>query len=277
MIKCNRIMLKLSGEALSGGDGGFGIDPPAIDRFAEELAEISRSGSQLCITVGGGNIFRGVLGDKLGVDRSTADYMGMLATVINALALQGAMEAKGVFTRVVSALPMASVCEPYILRRALRHLEKNRVIIFAAGTGNPYSSTDSAAALRAAEMGCDVIVKATNVDGVYTEDPHGKPDAERFGRLSYHDVLARNLRVMDSSAITLARDNNIPIIVFSLWEPGGFMRVIKGEGRYTVIDNKAGSPEIIPASHFERAQQVGERKLGDVIRFPPPKDHDGGL
>ena len=276
MIQCKRIMLKLSGEALSGENGGFGIDPPAIDRFAEELAEISRSGPQLCVTVGGGNIFRGVLGDKLGVDRSTADYMGMLATVINALALQSAMEAKGVFTRVVSALPMASVCEPYILRRTLRHLEKNRVIIFAAGTGNPYSSTDSAAALRAAEMGCDVIVKATNVDGVYTEDPHGKPDAERFGRLSYHDVLARNLRVMDSSAITLARDNNIPIIVFSLWEPGSFMRVIKGEGRYTIIDNKAGGPEIAPAGHSERVQ-VGERKLGDVIRFPPPKDHDGGL
>jgi uridylate kinase len=229
-----RILLKLSGEAGVGGDG-FGIDPKTLAAVAEEIAQVSRAGVQICVVVGGGNIFRGALLAEAGLERASADYMGMLATVMNALALQAALEKIGVFTRVQSAIPMEAVCEPYIRRRALRHLEKGRVVIFAAGVGAPFFTTDSGAALRAAEMACEALFKGTSVDGVYTADPKKDPTAERYETLSYHEVLAKNLKVMDASAVSLMRENHIPIVVFNIRERGNLLKVLQGEGVFTTI------------------------------------------
>jgi uridylate kinase len=229
-----RILLKVSGEVLM-GDAPFGIDMSTLDAVAEDIASVVAEGFELCLVIGGGNIFRGVSMAGHGMERASADYMGMLATVMNALALQSALEKAGVNTRVQSAIPMDAVCEPYIRRRALRHLEKGRVVIFAAGLGAPFFTTDTPAALRAAEMGCDALLKGTSVDGVYTADPKKDPGAERYDRLSYHEVLSRNLRVMDASAIALMRDNDIPIVVFSIRERGNLLKVVRGEGVHTTI------------------------------------------
>jgi uridylate kinase len=233
-IQYNRILLKLSGEALM-GDGEFGLDTGTVTRIASEVKAVHDLGVQISLVIGGGNIFRGVQAASQGLERGTADYMGMLATVINALALQGALERIGIQTRVQSAIPMATVCEPYIRRRAVRHMEKGRVVIFAAGTGSPYFTTDTAAALRAVEMDCDALIKGTQVDGVYSADPHKVPDAERYDVLTYHDVLSRDLKVMDASAISLSRENGIPILVFSLHNSGEFAKVVSGKGRFTII------------------------------------------
>ena len=232
--KYRRILLKLSGEALM-GDSRFGLDTVTVERIAHEVKAVTELGVQICLVIGGGNIFRGVEGSTTGLDRVTADYMGMLATVINALAVQGVLEGIGVQTRVQSAIPMASICEPYIRRRAIRHMEKGRVVIFASGTGNPYFTTDTAAALRAVEMGCDAMFKGTQVDGVYSADPLEVPDALRYDELSYHDVLTKDLKVMDASAISLSRENHIPILVFSLQKPGTFADVVVGRGTFTII------------------------------------------
>ncbi|NEX94351.1 UMP kinase [Caulobacter sp. 17J65-9] len=229
-----KILLKVSGEVLM-GDQGFGIDMKTVDAVAQEVAEVVRHGVELCLVIGGGNIFRGLSTAARGMERASADYMGMLATVMNALAMQNALERIGVETRVQSAIPMDTVCEPYIRRRAARHLEKGRVVIFAAGTGNPFFTTDTAAALRAAEMGCDALFKGTSVDGVYTADPKKDPSAERFERLSYLEVLAKDLKVMDASAISLMRENGIPIVVFSIRERGALLDVLTGQGVHTVI------------------------------------------
>ncbi|GAB4196227.1 MAG: UMP kinase [Thalassobaculales bacterium] len=229
-----RVLLKISGEALM-GERDYGLDPGTVERIADEVQEVSRLGVHVCCVIGGGNIFRGMSGAARGMERATADYMGMLATVMNALALQNALEKRGVQTRVQSALPISAVCEPYIRRRAIRHMEKGRVVIFAAGTGNPFFTTDTAAALRATEMGCDAILKGTKVDGVYSADPVKVPDATRHDRLSYLDVLSRDLKVMDAAAISLARENSIPILVFSIHNPGAFADVICGKGRFTII------------------------------------------
>jgi uridylate kinase len=229
-----RILLKVSGEVLM-GDGGFGIDMKTIDAVAQEVAEIVQQGVELCLVIGGGNIFRGLSTAARGMERASADYMGMLGTVMNALAMQNALEKIGINTRVQSAIPMDTICEPYIRRRALRHLEKGRVVIFAAGTGNPFFTTDTAAALRAAEMGCDALLKGTSVDGVYTADPKKDPDAQRYERLSYLEVLAQDLKVMDASAISLMRDNAIPIVVFSIRQRGALRDVLMGDGVHTVI------------------------------------------
>ncbi len=234
-LRYRRLLLKLSGEALMGAREG-GLDPEFVSRIADEIQAVHALGAEICLVIGGGNIFRGVSGAAVGMERASADYMGMLATVINSLAMQNALERCGVATRVQSAISMQAVCEPYIRRRALRHLEKKRVVIFAAGTGNPFFTTDTAAALRASEMGCDALLKATKVDGVYDADPARVPGAKRFERLEYRDVLARDLQVMDASAISLARENNIPILVFSIFEAGGFARLVCGGGRYTIID-----------------------------------------
>jgi uridylate kinase len=236
-LKYGRVLLKLSGEALMGSHEG-GLDPEFVTHIADEIRNVHALGVEICLVIGGGNIYRGVSGAAAGMERASADYMGMLATVINSLAMQNALERCGVATRVQSAISMQAVCEPYIRRRALRHLEKKRVVIFAAGTGNPYFTTDTAAALRASEMGCDALLKATKVDGVYDADPHRVADAVRFDRLDYREVLARDLQVMDASAISLARENRIPILVFSLFEGGGFARVVCGGGRYTIIDGE---------------------------------------
>jgi uridylate kinase len=217
------------------GDALFGIDTKTIDAVAQDIKEVVDAGVELCLVVGGGNIFRGVSLAGKGMDRASADYMGMLATVMNALALQGALEKVGVYTRVQSAIPMEAVCEPYIRRRALRHLEKGRVVIFAAGLGAPFFTTDTPAALRTAEMGCDALFKGTSVDGVYTADPKKDPSAKRYETLSYQEVLAKDLRVMDASAIALMRDNQVPIVVFSIRERGNFMKVLKGQGVFTTI------------------------------------------
>ena len=235
--KFGRVLLKVSGEALLGAQS-FGIDIQTVDRIASDIKEAVTAGTQVCLVIGGGNIFRGLSGAANGIDRATADYMGMLATVMNALAMQNALEKIGVDTRVQSAIPMSSVCEPYVRRRAIRHMEKGRVVIFAAGTGNPFFTTDTAAALRAAEMNCDALLKATQVDGVYSADPKKYPDAVRYESLSYHEVLARDLAVMDASAISLSRENGIPILVFSLHDKGALARVLRGEGRATIIEEK---------------------------------------
>lgn len=229
-----RVLLKISGEALM-GNREYGLDPETVERVAWEIRSVVRLGIQVCVVIGGGNIFRGISAAANGVERSTADYMGMLATVINSLSMQSALERLGVYTRVQSAIPMTTVCEPYIRRRAVRHMEKKRVVIFAAGTGNPFFTTDTAAALRASEMGCDALLKATKVDGVYSADPKKVPDAVRYERLSYMDVLSRDLQVMDASAISLARENRIPILVFSIHTPGAFAEVMAGRGRTTII------------------------------------------
>ncbi|MCH8201905.1 MAG: UMP kinase [Proteobacteria bacterium] len=233
-LQYKRILLKLSGEALM-GPRDYGIDQDTVARIAGEIETVRELGAQVSLVVGGGNIFRGLAGASDGLDRASADYMGMLATVMNALALQGALEKRKVDTRVQSAIPMASVCEAYIRRRAMRHMEKGRVVIFAAGTGNPYFTTDTAAALRAAEMECDVLLKGTQVDGVYATDPKQDRNAERFERLTHLEVLQRDLKVMDAAAISLCRENNIPIIIFSIQSEGAFADVIRGEGRCTVI------------------------------------------
>lgn len=230
-----RILLKVSGEALM-GEGSYGIDGSTVNRIASDIAEVHREGIQICLVSGGGNIFRGISGAAAGMERASADYVGMLATVMNALTIQHALEKIGVETRVLSAIPMATVCEPYVRRRAIRHMEKGRLVIFAAGTGNPFYTTDSAAALRAAEMGCDALFKGTKVDGVYSSDPENDPKAKRYSHLSYMDVLARDLKVMDASAISMARENGIPIIVFSIRRSGGFIRVVNGKSEHTIID-----------------------------------------
>ncbi len=232
-----RILLKVSGEVLM-GDQGFGIDMNTVKAVAEEVAEVARTGVELCLVIGGGNIFRGLSKAAVGMERSSADYMGMLATVMNALAMQNALEKLGVDTRVQSAIQMDAVCEPFIRRRALRHLEKGRVVIFAAGTGAPYFTTDTAAALRAAEMNCDALFKGTSVDGVYTADPKKVPDATRYEHLSYHEVLSKDLKVMDASAVSLMRENGIPIVVFSIRQAGALKQVVNGDGIYTVIAEK---------------------------------------
>ncbi|WP_247744917.1 UMP kinase [Shimia sp. R11_0] len=231
----NRVMLKISGEALM-GDQGFGLHPPTIERIAKEVKTVHDMGVEICMVIGGGNVFRGLSGAAQGMERTTADYMGMLATVMNALAMQSALEGLGVFTRVISAIRMDEVAEPYIRRRAVRHLEKKRVCIFAAGTGNPYFTTDTAATLRANEMACEAIFMGKNgVDGIYDKDPAEHDDAVRFDEITYDEVLAKRLKVMDASAIALARDNNLPLIVFPLDEPGGFKGILAGRGTYTKV------------------------------------------
>ena len=229
-----RIMLKMSGEVLM-GDNEYGLDSATVKRVAEDIKQVVDSGIEVCVVVGAGNIFRGVAGAAEGMDRTTADYMGMLGIVINALALQNALEHVGVQTRVQSAIRMDSICEPYIRRRAIRHMEKGRVVIFAAGTGNPYFTTDTAGALRASEMDCDAIFKGTKVNGVYDADPQTNPDAKKYDHISYMDVLTNNLRVMDATAISLARENQIPIVVFSIREDGNFAKVVKSEGEFTIV------------------------------------------
>jgi len=229
-----RVLLKISGEALMGSQQ-YGIDVSTVERIAADIKDATAAGSEICVVIGGGNIFRGLAGAAAGIDRATADYMGMLATVMNALAMQAALERAGLPTRVQSAIPMTSISEPYIRRRAIRHMEKGRVVIFAAGTGNPFFTTDTAAALRAAEMGCDAMFKATQVDGVYSDDPKRVKNAERYDFLSYHEVLSRDLKVMDASAISLSRENKIPIVVFSIHERGNLSAILRGEGRCTVI------------------------------------------
>ncbi len=240
-----RVLLKISGEALM-GDRDFGLDPATVERIAGEIVAVNAMGIQLCLVIGGGNIFRGLSGAAAGIERATADHIGMLATVINALAMQSALEKLGLPTRVQSAIPMDAVCERFIRRRAIRHMEKGRVVVFAAGSGNPYFTTDTAAALRAVEMQCDALLKATQVDGVYSADPKTSPDAVRYDRLSYTDVLSRELRVMDAAAIALARENKLPILVFSIGVHGVFADILKGNGIYTVIaDQEVGN---IPAA-----------------------------
>ncbi len=232
--KFNRVLLKISGEALM-GEQGFGLHPPTVERIAREVKEVHDLGVEICMVIGGGNIFRGLQGSAQGMERTTADYMGMLATVMNALAMQSSLEKLDVYCRVITAIRMDEVAEPYIRRRAVRHLEKKRICIFAAGTGNPYFTTDTAATLRANEMACQAIFKGTKVDGVYDKDPVEHDDAKRFDTVSYDEVLAKHLKVMDASAIALARDNNLPIIVFSLDEPGGFRSILDGSGTYTTV------------------------------------------
>lgn len=229
-----RVLLKMSGEALM-GDQGFGHDREVLLQLARDVVEAHATNIDICMVIGGGNIIRGATLAAAGVERSSADYMGMLGTVINAIAVQSVIEQAGVATRVMSAIPMASVCEPYIRRRAVRHLEKGRVVIFAAGIGNPFFTTDTAAALRASEMNCDLLLKGTQVDGVYTADPKTDPNAKRLEHLSYMDVLSRDLRVMDAAAISLARDSSIPIAVFSVHKPGAFARVLRGDEPHTII------------------------------------------
>jgi uridylate kinase len=229
-----RILLKLSGEALM-GEGKYGIHPPTLTRIASEVKEVVDAGIQVAVVIGGGNIFRGVAGATEGMDRANADYMGMLATVINAMALQDAMEKQGQFTRVLSAIKMEQIAEPYIRRRAVRHLEKGRVVIFAAGTGNPYFTTDTAASLRAMEINAEVILKATKVDGVYNADPKKEPNARRYKSLTYIDVLKQNLNVMDSTAISLCMDNKLPIIVFDLTTRGNIRRAVAGTGEFGTV------------------------------------------
>ena len=233
--KYDRVLLKLSGEALA-GDLGYGIDPKVVDDLAEQIAEIVRDGVQLAVVVGGGNIFRGLAGSAEGMDRAQADYIGMLATVMNALALQDSFERHGVISRVQSAINMQEVSEPYIRRRAIRHLEKGRVVILAAGTGNPYFTTDTTAALRACELDVDCVMKATKVDGVYDSDPKTNPDAKRFDRITYLEVLNRGLNVMDATATSLCMDNDVPMIVFDLTKPGNISRALKGEAVGTTVE-----------------------------------------
>jgi len=229
-----RVMLKISGEALM-GDQGFGLHPPTVERIAREVQSVHEMGVEICMVIGGGNIFRGLQGSAQGMERTTADYMGMLATVMNALAMQSALEGLNIHTRVISAITMNEVAEPYIRRRAVRHLEKKRICIFAAGTGNPYFTTDTAATLRASEMACEAIFKGTKVDGVYDKDPAKYADAKRYETISYDEVLAQHLGVMDASAIALARENNLPIVVFSLDAEGGFKSILDGTGTSTTV------------------------------------------
>jgi uridylate kinase len=233
-VAYKRVMLKISGEALM-GDQGFGLHPPTVERIAREVQSVHEMGVEICMVIGGGNIFRGLQGSAQGMERTTADYMGMLATVMNALALQSALEGLKINTRVISAITMNEVAEPYIRRRAVRHLEKKRICIFAAGTGNPYFTTDTAATLRASEMACEAIFKGTKVDGVYDKDPARHDDATRYETITYDEVLAQHLGVMDASAIALARENSLPIVVFSLDAGGGFKGILDGSGTFTTV------------------------------------------
>src|ERR1043166_2809430 len=235
--KYARVLLKISGEALMGSQP-FGIDIETVERIAADVKDAVRAGTQMSLVIGGGNIFRGLAGAAKGIERATADYMGMLATVMNALAVQAVLERMDTPTRVQSAIPMESVCEPYIRRRAIRHMEKGRVVIFAAGTGNPFFTTDTAAALRAVEMNCQAMLKGTQVDGVYSADPKKISSAERYESLSYHEVLARDLKVMDAAAVSLSRENKIPIIVFAIQDRGALPAVLRGEGRSTIIEER---------------------------------------
>ena len=233
-FKYKRVLLKISGESLMGNQD-YGIDTAMVSRVASEIADVVSRDIQVCLVIGGGNIFRGMSAAAVGMERATGDYMGMLATVMNALAMQNALEQLRIDTRVQSALPIDAVCEPYIRRRAMRHMERGRVVIFAAGTGNPFFTTDTAAALRASEMNCNVLMKGTRVDGVYSADPEKEADAVRFNSLSYLDVLSQDLKVMDATAISLARENNIPILVFSVTQTGGFDRALRHKGEFTLI------------------------------------------
>jgi uridylate kinase len=235
--KYRRVLLKVSGEALM-GDGQFGIDVDVCNRIASEIGAAVDQGVEVCLVIGGGNIFRGLQGAAKGMERAQADYMGMLATVMNSLAMQSALEQQDRDTRVVSAIPMVTICEPYIRRRAIRHVEKGRVVIFAAGTGSPFFTTDTAAALRCVEMGCDALFKGTSVDGVYSADPKKDKTAQRYDTLTYHDVLSRNLKVMDASAVSLMRENDIPIVVFSIRHKGAFGDVLAGRGVCTTITDQ---------------------------------------
>lgn len=236
-LRYKRLLLKLSGEALV-GKAGYGIDVDVVMRLCTEMREASEAGAEIAVVVGGGNIFRGLAGAAQGMDRATADYMGMLATVMNALALQNGLERLDVQARVMSAIPMPTVCEAFVRSKALHHLESRRIVIFAAGTGNPFFTTDTTAALRAIEMNCEALLKATQVDGVYSDDPRKNPKATRYETLTYGEVLARDLKVMDGAAIALARDNALPVIVFSIEEPGNLLKVLRGEALATVIEGK---------------------------------------
>jgi len=233
--KLKRVLLKISGESLM-GVGSYGIDVSTVDRVAKEISQVCRLGIEVCLVIGAGNIFRGLSGAAAGMDRTSADYMGMLATVMNSLAMQNSLERLGFQTRIQSAISMTEVCETYTRRRAIRHMEKNRIVIFAAGTGNPYFTTDTAAALRASEMDCDAIFKGTKVDGIYDKDPIEYNEAIKFEKITYSDVLSKNLRVLDSSAVSLARENNIPIIVFSIKENNSFLNILKGKGSCSVVE-----------------------------------------
>ena len=230
-----RVLLKISGESLM-GVGSYGIDVSTVDRVAKEISQVCKLGVEICLVIGAGNIFRGLSGAAAGMDRASADYMGMLATVMNSLAMQNSLERLDFQTRIQSAISMTEVCEAYTRRRAIRHMEKNRIVIFAAGTGNPYFTTDTAAALRASEMDCDAIFKGTKVDGIYDKDPMKDSDAIKFDKISYSEVLSKNLRVLDSSAVSLARDNNIPIIVFSIKENNSFLNIIEGKGNCSIVE-----------------------------------------
>lgn len=234
-LKYKRLLLKLSGEALM-GEQGYGIDTNVTERLARDVAEAVQAGCEIAVVVGGGNIFRGLAGAASGMDRATADYMGMLATVMNALAFQSALEKHGVPSRVLSAIPMPTVCESYVRPKALHHVGLGRVVVFAAGTGNPFFTTDTTAALRAVELGCDAVAKATQVDGVYSADPKKDPNAVRYDNLTYSEVLARDLKVMDGAAIALARDNNLPVVVFSIQEEGNLAKMLRNEAQCTVIE-----------------------------------------
>lgn len=239
-LKYKRILVKLSGESMM-GTKGYGIDTDMTQRLARDIREVVNAGVEVAIVVGGGNIFRGLAAAATGMDRATGDYMGMLATVMNALAFQSALEKTGIYARVMSAIPMSTVCEPYVRPRALHHLGRGRVVIFAAGTGNPFFTTDTTAALRAVEMNCDAMAKATRVDGVYSEDPEKNPQATRYARLTYSEVLAQDLKVMDGAAIALARDNDLPVIVYSIKEEGNLMRVLRGEAKCTIVERAGAS------------------------------------
>ena len=234
--KLKRVLLKISGESLM-GDDSYGIDVSTVDRVAKEIAQVCKLGVEICLVIGAGNIFRGLSGAADGMDRASADYMGMLATVMNSLAMQNSLERLGFQTRIQSAISMTEVCETYTRRRAIRHMEKNRIVIFAAGTGNPYFTTDTAAALRASEMDCDAIFKGTKVDGIYDKDPMKEDGAIKFDKISYSEILSKNLRVLDSSAVSLARENNIPIIVFSINENNGFLNIIQDKGNCSIVEN----------------------------------------
>ena len=234
----HRVLLKVSGEGLM-GEGEYGLHQPTVDRIAGEIKSVRDLGAEVCVVIGGGNIFRGLAGAAKGMERTSADHMGMLATTINALAMQSALEQLDVPTRVMSGLVMPAVCEPFVQRKAVRHLQKGRVVIFAGGTGNPYFTTDTAAALRAVEMKCDALLKATQVDGVYSADPKKVPNAERYDTLSFSDMLARDLRVMDTAAVALCRENGVPILVFNFHQDGAFAQVILGQGRFTIIEEGA--------------------------------------
>ena len=234
MPRYSRILLKISGEALM-GEKAFGLDMNMVERVADEIAEVWRTGTEIGLVIGGGNIFRGVSDAAKGMERTTADYMGMLATVMNALAMENALMKKGVAARTMSAVPMPTVCEPFTRQRAWKHLEAGRVVLFAGGTGNPFFTTDTGAALKAAETKCQALFKGTSVDGIYTDDPKTNPQAERFDTITYDEVLQRNLKVMDAAAVALARDNNIPLVVFSIREPGALGKVLRGEGTFTTV------------------------------------------